>query len=227
MEGAKHSHYSFNIMTNQVEIALNFSVLIQSYCVIPSKAAIDSVFKCTRPIPISLDEYSARLGTFFHCSEASFVAAAVLAERLHNKFPGLFCERSAHKIMSAAAIVGTKFCDDKYFSNSYYAECAGVTLQEMNYLESTLLKMLDYRVFVATEDYNCMKMRLDDLAALDITPAAVTALTEEVAKSTLSTASVAKTCDELWTACDDIVSTCASDVLSACAFVVSSVVVVG
>ena len=108
-------------MTKQIEIALNFSALIQSYCLVPSKAAIDSVFKCTRPIPISLDEYSARLGTFFHCSEASLVAAAVLAERLHFKYPGLFCDRSAHKIMSAAAIVATKFCDDKYYSN--YERC--------------------------------------------------------------------------------------------------------
>ena len=155
-------------MNDQVEIALNFAALIQSYCLVPSKAAIDSVFKCTRPIPISLDQYSTRLGTFFHCSEASFVAAAVLAERLHCKFPGLFCDRSAHKIMSATAIVATKFCDDKYFSNSYYAECAGVTLQEMNLLESSLLTMLDYRVFVATADYNCMKKRLDLLAALDL-----------------------------------------------------------
>jgi hypothetical protein len=112
-------------------------------------------------VPIAASEYAVRLGTFLHCSESTFVVAAVLSHRLFEFNPALFCDRSVHKIMAACAIISAKFVDDRFFSNNYYAECAGVPLQEMNLLELSLLKMLNFRVFVGEEEFKTMKKHLD------------------------------------------------------------------
>jgi len=148
------------MLSPEVKACLKLSRLVQSLCS-PSQDGVDSVFKCTVAVPISLKDYAVRLGTYMRCSEASFVSAAVLAQRLFDLNPGLFCERSVHKILCTSTLVSLKFNDDKFFSNAYYAECAGVSCQELNFLELSLVKMLDFRVFVSSKDY-CAALKAMD-----------------------------------------------------------------
>jgi len=148
-------------MSQEIQTALYFSRLATSFCYASTKD-VDSVFKCISPVPIAPSEYAVRLGSFLHCSEGAFVAASVYAQRLFEFNPALFCDRSIHKIMAACAVIGAKFVDDRFFSNTYYAECAGVPLPEMNLLEVSLLKMLNFGVFVSEDDFKKMRHRLDN-----------------------------------------------------------------
>lgn len=146
-------------MTPEVEAALKFSQLANLYTS-QNTESIDSVFKCVTPVPIPLSEYAIRLGTYLHCSDSAFYASAIICHRLHQVAPRLFCARSIHKIVATCSVVGAKFVDDRFFSNTYYGECAGVSLQEMNIMELCLLKFLDFKVFVANQELVEMKKRL-------------------------------------------------------------------
>lgn len=54
-----------------------------------------------------------------------------------------------------------KFYDDSYYSNKYYAQIGGVTLQEFNYLEVEFLtKYLNFNLYI---DHEIFWLYLSDL----------------------------------------------------------------
>eukprot|EP00300_Choanocystis_sp_HF-7_P041842 c8627_g1_i2.p1 GENE.c8627_g1_i2~~c8627_g1_i2.p1 ORF type:complete len:212 (+),score=51.97 c8627_g1_i2:28-636(+) len=113
-----------------------------------SAISVDSVFKCVSPPPIDILDYAERLGQFSRCSVEALQTTAVLLHRLHQRYPMLICRFSAHKLLAAALVVGIKFEDDNFYANSFYAECAGVCLQELNHLEFAFVSYLDFGLFV-------------------------------------------------------------------------------
>ena len=121
-----------------------------------SNQGVDSVFKCISPPPIDLVDYAARLGQYIRTGVDAHTSAAVLLSRLHFQFPTLFCVFSAHKLLAAAIVIAIKFEDDFYYANSFYAECAGVCLQEMNSLETTFLHLLNFSVFIDPKENSLM-----------------------------------------------------------------------
>ncbi|KAF4689402.1 mitochondrial peripheral inner membrane protein, partial [Perkinsus olseni] len=60
---------------------------------------------------------------------------------------------NVHRLVLTALTVAAKFHDDIYYSNAFYARVGGVSVAELNTLELTLLKMMDWQCFVPTEEY--------------------------------------------------------------------------
>eukprot|EP00301_Raphidiophrys_heterophryoidea_P000056 c10033_g1_i1.p1 GENE.c10033_g1_i1~~c10033_g1_i1.p1 ORF type:complete len:286 (+),score=97.52 c10033_g1_i1:1-858(+) len=125
-----------------------------------------SVFRCIEPASISLYDYAVRLGTYMRCSASSFVVGAVLVHRLYDLFPQYFCNLSALKILLTACVLGTKFVEDAFYTNSFYAICGGVTLEEINCMESAFLSCIDFRVFVSPEQFVIAEHRLNNICVL-------------------------------------------------------------
>jgi hypothetical protein len=46
-------------------------------------------------------------------------------------------------------LISIKYNDDDYYKNDYYAKVGGVAIAELNKLESELLDMLDYELYVS------------------------------------------------------------------------------
>eukprot|EP00300_Choanocystis_sp_HF-7_P042567 c9303_g1_i1.p1 GENE.c9303_g1_i1~~c9303_g1_i1.p1 ORF type:complete len:217 (-),score=35.49 c9303_g1_i1:155-739(-) len=150
-------------MTQETHVAIHLGRFLESLCL---EASADSVFKCVAPPPIDILDYAERLGQFSRCSVEALQTTAVLLFRLHQKFPALFCPFSAHKLLAAALVVGIKFEDDKFCRSSFYAECAGVCVKELNFLEYIFLMYLDFSVFVHPEESSSMGARLLSLTPL-------------------------------------------------------------
>jgi len=51
-------------------------------------------------------------------------------------------------------LLATKFHDDEWYSNTFYAKLAGLPLKEVNMLEGKFLKLLDWKVFVGPQEYH-------------------------------------------------------------------------
>jgi len=100
------------------------------------------------------------------CSASVFVLAGVLVHRLWEKRPEYFCDLSALKILATASVIAIKFLDDGFFNNAYYAQCAGVALEEMNLMESTFLSCIAFRVFVNPDQYKVAETRLANIESL-------------------------------------------------------------
>lgn len=55
--------------------------------------------------------------------------------------------------MLTSIVVAAKYNDDEFYKNEYYAKVGGITLDEMNMLESHFATVLDYNFFVKPEDF--------------------------------------------------------------------------
>ncbi len=53
------------------------------------------------------------------------------------------------RLILVAMLLAIKFHDDHFFSNQYYAAVGGVSLVELNQMETEMLGMLQFRLFVS------------------------------------------------------------------------------
>ena len=51
-------------------------------------------------------------------------------------------------------ILSIKYNEDYYFGNQHYAAIGGITLQELNSLEQTMLTLIDHQLYVPSDLYN-------------------------------------------------------------------------
>lgn len=111
-------------------------------------------FDGVRSPTISLTAYLERLCVHFKCSLECYVLAIILLDRAVELNKGLTVTAlNVHRLFCTSLLVATKVQDDVYLSNAYYAVVAGVSLQEINSLEVTLLRLLQYRCMVKPEEY--------------------------------------------------------------------------
>jgi len=124
------------------------------------------VFESSSIPPIGIDKYLARLHSTFRCSEATFVAALVLVDRLleHEGGHVPLTTHNVHRVYLASLVVATKFHEDLVYSNAHYAKAGGVQLKEVNRLERVLLSALDFDLRVSPEVYRVYKATLRALA---------------------------------------------------------------
>jgi hypothetical protein len=62
--------------------------------------------------------------------------------------------RSFHRFYITSILIATKYIDDYYLSNKYYARIAGVPVRELNLLESKFLSYIQYDLYVSDEEFN-------------------------------------------------------------------------
>ena len=110
---------------------------------------------------MALDAYLSRIFRYANCSPACYVLAFIYLERLvaadrQLRVPAL----SVHRLISTCVLVATKFLDDSYYNNSYFAKIVGISLTEMNALELELLGRLDWRLHGQPEEFDAVCQRL-------------------------------------------------------------------
>jgi len=62
--------------------------------------------------------------------------------------PFVVCAHNIHRLVLAALVVCSKYCDDACLTNAAYAQLGGVSLRELNVLEMELLNMLQWSVHI-------------------------------------------------------------------------------
>merc|ERR1719434_529968 len=97
-----------------------------------------------------------RLSTNFKCSDAAFVAALIVVDRLLEYDGGRLplTMRNVHSIFFASLVVAVKYNEDLVYSNSHYAKAGGVHLREVNRLERVLLAAFDFDLRITPEEYH-------------------------------------------------------------------------
>jgi len=114
----------------------------------------ENPFFLNHPPPISMPDFAERLQKYFACSPESFVVASLYLRRLYAVRSDLFNPRSAHKLFLTTLTVAVKFTDDVSCKQSHYARCGGIEVEELNALETKVLRELAFNLFVSTEQYN-------------------------------------------------------------------------
>lgn len=108
---------------------------------------------------IPVDHYVERLRDLFACSDEAVTLAVIYVDRLTKFHSPAFQVRASniHRLILTALLVSTKFIDDIYFANSFYAKNGGVSTQELNRLEFSFLHLIKFDLYVSSQEYDAYK----------------------------------------------------------------------
>eukprot|EP00300_Choanocystis_sp_HF-7_P040807 c7335_g1_i1.p2 GENE.c7335_g1_i1~~c7335_g1_i1.p2 ORF type:complete len:191 (+),score=33.57 c7335_g1_i1:63-575(+) len=132
-------------------------------------------FHCDELPSISIPAYATRLQKYMQFGHKCVVAALVYISRLERTLAGtgtVITPYTIHRLILTTLVVAVKmYGDDVPMTNLKFAAIGGITLKEMNALEAFLLRELDFRILVRTEEYaNCAaSLALQDETMFDVT----------------------------------------------------------
>ncbi|KAH3765157.1 cyclin, N-terminal domain protein [Pelomyxa schiedti] len=114
----------------------------------------NTAFEAARVPGITLESYIKRLEQYSGCNRTTMVAALVFIDRILEKNPLFFLtEKNAHRLLLSCLVTALKFYEDSFYSNKFYAKVGGVSMLEMNALELTQLKMVQFDLYITPESF--------------------------------------------------------------------------
>eukprot|EP00826_Nyctotherus_ovalis_P031283 TRINITY_DN2497_c0_g1_i11.p1 TRINITY_DN2497_c0_g1~~TRINITY_DN2497_c0_g1_i11.p1 ORF type:complete len:210 (-),score=32.08 TRINITY_DN2497_c0_g1_i11:219-848(-) len=111
-------------------------------------------FDAVKVPSISLRSYLARLHKYANCSDSCFVVAFAYIDRALQNGELAVSGKSIHRIVLLALLLAIKYSDDEYADNQYYSKVGGISLPELNLLESEMLRLLNFDLYVSPQLYS-------------------------------------------------------------------------
>ena len=110
---------------------------------------------------ISIYSYLERIHDYSDCSDSCYVIAAIYIDRVVSLNPSFIVnKRNVHKLLLASILIAVKYQDDAYENNESYSMIGGVSLNELNDLELTIIRVMNSNIFVHPEEYSQYASRL-------------------------------------------------------------------
>lgn len=112
-------------------------------------------FHSSKPPAIPVQNYiEDRILKYAGCSEETFILALIYMDQVVQYNPDfLITSLNVHRLLITSVMLASKFFDDVYYNNAYYARVGGISNAEVNNLEMEMLRMISFGLFVAPEQY--------------------------------------------------------------------------
>jgi len=112
-------------------------------------------FHSSKPPTISVKNYlEDRILKYAGCSEETFILALIYMDQVVQFNPDfVICSLNVHRLLITSIMLASKFFDDVYYNNAYYARVGGISNAEVNSLEMEMLRMISFSLFVQPEQY--------------------------------------------------------------------------
>ena len=99
-----------------------------------------------------LDSYSEETADICSFGIRSLVVGTTYVDRLGSSFGFELTSMNCHRVLMICTLMASKMVDDEPCSNEYFSNVGGVSLIEINQLEVTLLKALDWNASVSVSE---------------------------------------------------------------------------
>lgn len=132
-----------------------------------------SCFHSKGALHMQLSEYLDHIHWFSECSSPCIVLAMCYLDRVLARHAKLeLTAETCHGLVLTSLVMALKFHDEDFvpYPNNFYAEIGTVFVQDLNVMEKEFCKLLDWRFYVDTEEYE--RYRSDILAATVVSAAA-------------------------------------------------------
>merc|ERR1719198_2210312 len=112
-------------------------------------------FHSSRPPAITVKSYlEDRILKYAGCSEETFILALIYMDQVVQFNPDfVISSLNVHRLLITSIMLASKFFDDVYYNNAYYARVGGISNAEVNSLEMEMLRMISFSLFVQPEQY--------------------------------------------------------------------------
>uniref|UniRef100_A0A7S3RJ16 Cyclin n=1 Tax=Strombidinopsis acuminata TaxID=141414 RepID=A0A7S3RJ16_9SPIT len=112
-------------------------------------------FHSSKPPAITVRSYlEDRILKYAGCSEETFILALIYIDQVVQFNPDFIINSlNVHRLLITSIMLASKFFDDVYYNNAYYARVGGISNVEVNSLEMEMLRMISFSLFVQTDQY--------------------------------------------------------------------------
>lgn len=116
----------------------------------PHVAIVDYLSRLTRYVNV----WRGHAGGKESAGVRSAVMAVIYLERLESRHGFTVNSQNVHRLLMTSVLVATKFLEDRPLSTEFWSRVAGVSLKEVNTLESKFCALLDFELFVDEAEYD-------------------------------------------------------------------------
>lgn len=111
------------------------------------------IFYISRLPPISLEDYINRIFKNIKMNISSLIISIIYIDRFCELNGYILSLKNIHRIFLTACLLSIKFNEDVNLNTKYYANVAGITVQDLNNLEFFLIVNLEFSLFVESDIY--------------------------------------------------------------------------
>lgn len=113
----------------------------------------DNIFYLEKLPPISLEKYIQHLFKFTQMNLSTLILAVIYMDKFCEKFKYILTLNNIYRLILISVFIGLKYNEDIYVNEKSYASIAGVSLEDLKYLEFQMCVALDFSFFVKSELY--------------------------------------------------------------------------
>ena len=114
----------------------------------------DDPFSTKSPSKVTLLYFFGRIKRYSKIEESTLIIILIYADRMCTTSGIILNPHNIHRIILGCLLLAIKYNEDIYFTNEQYAKIGGVTLKEINDLESFSMDLLDYNLFISKDIYD-------------------------------------------------------------------------
>mmetsp|Transcript_21764 Transcript_21764/g.73209 ORF Transcript_21764/g.73209 Transcript_21764/m.73209 type:complete len:224 (-) Transcript_21764:367-1038(-) len=131
---------------------------------LPAVAAQVTPFHSSKPPAISVSSYLVdRILKYAGVSEETMILALIYIDLVVQCNPAfVITSLNIHRLLITSVMLASKYFDDLYYNNAYYARVGGISVAEVNNLEMEMLRMISFSLYVAPEQYDRYRSSLYD-----------------------------------------------------------------
>nr|XP_043637721.1 cyclin-P3-1 isoform X1 [Erigeron canadensis] len=107
-----------------------------------------TIFHGSKAPSLTIQQYMERIFKYSRCSPSCFIVAHIYIQRLIQSENIMLTSLTVHRLLITSILLATKFIDEAFYNNAYYAKVGGVTTAEMNRLEMKFLFAINFQLHV-------------------------------------------------------------------------------
>ena len=112
---------------------------------------------------ISIYDYLTRIQTYTKIEKNTLILSLIYIDRICQKSKLVLTYYNIHRILFSAILISIKYNEDNYYNNKYYAEIAGIKINELNLIEYNFIKLCDFHIFVSDDIFKKYNSYLNSL----------------------------------------------------------------
>jgi len=114
-----------------------------------------TIFHAINPPSITIRAYIERIVRYAKCSKDFFILGLIYIDRLIQRNPTYVLNSlNVHRLLITSVMLASKYSNDFFYNNSYYAKVGGVPVKELNSLEIEFLYLLNFNLYVSTDVFD-------------------------------------------------------------------------
>ena len=117
---------------------------------------------------ITIKDYLIRLSKYSKVNESTIILILIYIDRVCNMKHFFLTYFNIHKMILASFILAIKYNEESYYFMSYYSKLGGVSMSELENLESEFLELIEFNLFIEQKLYDKYYNDLMSLKNVDI-----------------------------------------------------------